>query len=138
MKELEDLLPPQYANKPWNTRNCLVTPDESTTPYILIHLLYLHCRVVLHREYIPWVPLQCKSTGPVGPLDPPIFPLERYGNAEWWTQSAEKLWAAARGMSDLLELCEEYKYRLETPLPTFLIYQVAFCGKCNYSQTAFA
>src|SRR5436305_12073794 len=78
----------------------------SSTSYIAMHTVYFLCLIMLHREYVPFAPLRCKK--PVGPLDEPTFPADRYNIPEgFWEESARELFKAARDMMDLLRWAED-------------------------------
>ena len=73
------------------------------TPYILLHTTLLLCGIVLHRDYIPFLPLRC--TKPQGPLDPPLFPVDQYQTPpDWWEESAKDLFRSARVLINLLRV----------------------------------
>ena len=98
------------------------------TPYILLHTTLLLCGIVLHRDYIPFLPLRCAK--PQGPLDPPLFPVEQYQiPSEWWEQSAKELFRSARELINLLQTCKEWNVLVVTPLVGFAVYTSAFVGK---------
>jgi hypothetical protein len=103
--------------------------SRTSTTYTLIHIVHLLCTIMLHREYIPFVALNCRN-GPEGPLDEPRFPPEVYGNhADFWKESARKCFKAARQLTELLWKCQEWGSLVETPLSMFAAYQVTVCGK---------
>lgn len=95
---------------------------------------------MLHREYIPWIALNCREEGPKGPLDEPRFPEEQYGKAfptegygnirEFWKESARKGCRAARDITELLYTCMKWQRLAETPLVMFAEYQSKIYGEC--------
>lgn len=102
--------------------------QRTSTPYALMHMVQLLCRIILHREYVPFIPLRC--TRPQGPLDPPLFPADKYTiPIGFWDQSARELFRAARNLIDLARTCHEWGVLVETPIAGFAIYTVAFVGK---------
>ena len=100
---------------------------KSSTPYTLIHTVYLLCQIMLHREYVPFIPIRC--TKPEGPLDPPLFPPEKYDVPPgFWEDSARECFKAAREIMDLVRSCQEWGALVETPIVGFAMYNVAFVG----------
>ncbi|KAJ9648157.1 hypothetical protein H2199_001935 [Coniosporium tulheliwenetii] len=64
-----------------------------------------------------------------GPLDPPLFPADKYKiPTGFWEQSARELFRAARSLIDLARTCHEWGVLVETPIAGFAIYTVAFVG----------
>jgi hypothetical protein len=95
-----------------------------------MHILHYLDEIILHREYIPFIALNCRETGPIGPLDEPKFPEEVYGNhREFWRQSACRCFEAARELTNLLCKCDEMDVLVETPLSMFAAFTVAVCGE---------
>jgi len=92
-----------------------------------MHTIYFLCLIVLHREYVPFIPIRCPK--PQGPLDEPTFPPEKYDiPTGFWDDSAREMFKAARDMMDLIRTCQEWNALVETPLVGFAIYTVAFVG----------
>lgn len=82
---------------------------------------------MLHREYIPFVPLRC--TRPQGPLDAPLFPAtETNAPYVFWEESAKELFRSARNLIDMVQTCYEWHVLPETPIVGFAIYSVALTG----------
>ena len=82
---------------------------------------------MLHREYVPFMPIRCKK--PEGPLDPPLFPPDKYDVPPgFWEDSARECFKAAREIMDLVRTCQEWSALVETPIVGFAIYTVAFVG----------
>jgi hypothetical protein len=104
------------------------------TPYILLHTTLLLCGIVLHRDYMPFLPLRC--TKPQGPLDPPLFPADKYQTPpDWWEESAKDLFRSARDLINLLQTCKEWNVLVVTPLVGFAVYTAAFVGKdCDFPR----
>ncbi|ORY15610.1 fungal-specific transcription factor domain-domain-containing protein [Clohesyomyces aquaticus] len=101
--------------------------SRTSTPYTLMHTIHLLCSIMLHREYVPFIPLRCSK--PQGPLDPPVFPPEEYQIPPgFWESSARECFKAARDLIDLLRTCQEWQVLVETPLVGFATYTVAFVG----------
>lgn len=100
---------------------------KTSTPYTLVHTVYSLCQVILHREYVPFIPIRCKK--PEGPLDPPMFPPNKYHvPAGFWDDSARECFRSARDIMDLVRSCQEWNALVETPIIGFAIYTVAFVG----------
>ncbi|RDI79002.1 hypothetical protein Vi05172_g11028 [Venturia inaequalis] len=101
--------------------------SRTSTPYTLLHAVLLLCKVMLHREYIPFVPLRC--TRPQGPLDAPLYPTTD-NNAPYgfWEESAKELFRSARNLIDMVQTCYEWHVLPETPIVGFAIYSVALTG----------
>lgn len=92
-----------------------------------MHTVYFLCLIVLHREYVPFIPIRCSK--PQGPLDSPTFPPDKYDIPPgFWDESARELFKAARDMMDLVKTCQEWSALVETPMVGFAIYTVAFVG----------
>lgn len=118
-------LPRQQTLTPQNTQAHITM--KSSTPYTLIHTVYLLCQIMLHREYVPFIPIRC--TKPEGPLDPPLFPPEKYNVPPgFWEDSARECFKAARNIMDLISSCQEWNALVETPIVGFAMYTVAFVG----------
>lgn len=101
--------------------------SRTSTPYTLLHAVLLLCKVMLHREYIPFVPLRC--TRPQGPLDAPLFPAtETNAPYVFWEESAKELFRSARNLIDMVQTCYEWHVLPETPIVGFAIYSVALTG----------
>jgi hypothetical protein len=101
--------------------------SRTSTPYTLMHTVHLLCSIMLHREYVPFIPLRCSK--PQGPLDPPLFPPEEFEiPPNFWDDSARECFRAARELIDLLRICQEWQVLVETPIVGFATYTVAFVG----------
>jgi hypothetical protein len=105
----------------------LGTPGLLGTPYTMLHCVLTLCKMMLHREYIPFAPLRC--TKPQGPLDAPLFPPTQYNiPTGFWEESAKELFRSARDLMDLVQTCREWNALPETPIVGFAVYTVAFVG----------
>ncbi|EED22139.1 C6 transcription factor, putative [Talaromyces stipitatus ATCC 10500] len=101
--------------------------ENSLSAYMVMHVVYFLSLIVLHRAYLPFLPLRCNE--PVGPLDEPTFPREQYAVPDgFWRESTRELFRAARNMMDLVIACQERGVLVETPLVGFAIYNAAFMG----------
>ncbi|KAI7155157.1 hypothetical protein KC349_g7180 [Hortaea werneckii] len=118
-------LPRQHTLTPQNTQAHITL--KTSTPYTLMHTVYLLCQIMLHREYVPFVAIRCAR--PQGPLDPPLFPSGEYSvPAGFWDESARECFRSAREIMDLVGSCQEWNALVETPIVGFAIYTVAFVG----------
>ncbi|KAH8588559.1 fungal-specific transcription factor domain-containing protein [Bisporella sp. PMI_857] len=103
---------------------------RNATTYASMHTLYSLCRMMLHREYIPFIPLRCKK--PQGPLDEPIFPENEYHVPKgFWEESAEEIFEAARVIVDIVRTCQDHDALPESPQIGFALWQAAFV--CLYA-----
>jgi hypothetical protein len=103
---------------------------HNATTYVSMHTLYLLCLIILHREYIPFIPLRCKR--PEGPLDEPTFPEDKFDIPEgFWENSAERIFKAARDIVDIVRTCLDNNVLPESPQIGFAIWQAAFV--CVYA-----
>lgn len=95
---------------------------QATSMYVSLHMLGSVCQIMIHREYIPFMPIRCN--GPVGPMDPPlILDQEPPG---FWVESAEHVFQSARDIVDLIELAGDKLP--QSSLVLFAIWTSAFCG----------
>lgn len=125
LSEFKASLPRQHTLTPQNTQAHISL--KTSTPYTLVHTVYLLCQIILHREYVPFIPIRCSK--PQGPLDAPTFPPDRYNVPPYfWEDSARELFKAARQIMDLVRSCQEWNALVETPIVGFAIYTVAFVG----------
>jgi hypothetical protein len=87
----------------------------------------LLCNMMLHREYVPFIPLRCAK--PCGPLDAPTFPEEKFAVPEgFWEESFRRCVGSARDLVDLLRSCQEWGVAVESPVVGFAVYMAAYCG----------
>ncbi|KAM5476100.1 hypothetical protein MauCBS54593_000783 [Microsporum audouinii] len=118
-----------YRNLQYSARNTdtHIMYKNSLAPYALMHIIYFLSVIVLHRAYLPFLPL--RPMDPQGPLDEPSYPPERYSVPDgFWKDSARELFRAARQMVELVRTCHERGVLMETPLVGFAIYNAAFMG----------
>lgn len=96
--------------------------------YTVMHVVYFLSVIVLHRAYIPFLPVRCNE--PVGPLDEPLLPTDKVNGPPetFWRESARELFKAARQMIDLVATCQGRGALVENPLVGFAIYNAAFIG----------
>ncbi|KAI4867058.1 fungal-specific transcription factor domain-containing protein [Hypoxylon rubiginosum] len=96
---------------------------QASSVFVLLHMLRGLCLIMLHREYIPFVPIRCEK--PQGPLDEPTFPTSPDG---FWVSSAEQVFKASREIVDLVEICQRKKKLPQSTIVLFAIWTAAFCG----------
>ncbi|KAF4910767.1 putative transcriptional regulatory protein [Colletotrichum viniferum] len=97
--------------------------ESTSSTFIILHLLMSLCKIMLHRQYLPFIPIKC--TRPSGPLDEPTFPPEEVPPG-FWEESARELFGASKTVANVIELCED---RLpHSPLVAFVIYTASFTG----------
>jgi hypothetical protein len=124
--EFQDGLSRNLQYSPRNTDTHIMYKNKLAS-YTVMHVVYFLSVIVLHRAYIPFLPVRCNE--PIGPLDEPLFPGERSGAPDgFWRDSARELFRAARQMLDLVVTCQERGVLLENPLVGFAIYNAAFIG----------
>lgn len=100
---------------------------QASSVYVLLHMLRSICLIMLHREYIPFVPVRCKQ--PEGPLDRPTFPRDEYEPPEgFWLASAEQVFKAAREIVDLIEICQRKDKLPQSTIVLFAIWTAGFVG----------
>ncbi|KAI1470794.1 fungal-specific transcription factor domain-containing protein [Daldinia caldariorum] len=101
---------------------------QASSVYVLLHMLRCLCLIMLNREYIPFVPIRCNK--PVGPLDSPIFHEEKFGlpPKEFWIDSAIQVFKAARGIIDLIEICQRKDKLPQSTIVLFAIWTASFVG----------
>ncbi|KKK25372.1 hypothetical protein ARAM_007121 [Aspergillus rambellii] len=121
--EFRDGLSRNLQYSPRNTDTHIMYKN-TLPPYTVMHVVYFLSVIVLHRTYLPFVPVRC--TEPMGPLDEHG---DKSGMPEcFWRESARELFAAARQMMDLVVTCQDRGVLVENPLVGFAIYNAAFVG----------
>lgn len=114
----------QYSNRNTTTH---ITQRGNISSYSLVHIIYFLSVIVLHRTYLPFLPL--RITDPQGPIDEPSFPAERCPAPDgYWRHSARELFKASRQMLELTSACHDSEVLVEMPLVGFAIYNAAFMG----------
>lgn len=98
---------------------------QASSVYILLHMLRNVCLIMLHREYIPFVPIHCK--GPEGPVDRPTFPKDEAPTG-FWVASAEYVFKASREILELIEICQKKDKLPQSTIVLFGIWNAAFVG----------
>ncbi|KAG7038400.1 fungal specific transcription factor [Colletotrichum scovillei] len=113
-----------YAHLPeeftWSSSNFW---KHDNSMYVSLHMLGALCKIMLHREYIPFIAIKCSE--PVGPLDKPAFDPETVPN-HFWERSAEQVFKAGREIIDLISTCRDKLPH--SSLVIFAIWQAAFVG----------
>ncbi|KAI0899642.1 fungal-specific transcription factor domain-containing protein [Annulohypoxylon nitens] len=101
---------------------------QASSTYVLLHMLRSVCLIMLHREYIPFVPIRCKK--PEGPLDNPTFPEDKFGAPPegFWIASAEHVFKASRDILDLIEICQRKDKLPQSTIVLFAIWTAGFVG----------
>ncbi|KAI0840859.1 fungal-specific transcription factor domain-containing protein [Hypoxylon sp. FL0890] len=97
---------------------------QASSVYVLLHMLRCVCLIMLHREYIPFVPVRCER--PEGPLDKPIpkgSPPEGF-----YISSAEQVFKAAREIVELVEICQRKDKLPQSTIVLFAVWTAGFCG----------
>ncbi|PMD60230.1 uncharacterized protein K444DRAFT_629630 [Hyaloscypha bicolor E] len=103
---------------------------RNATTYASLHTLYSLCLIMLHREYIPFIPLRCNK--PSGPLDEPTFPGEKFDIPfGFWEESADQIMKASRDIIDIVSTCQDNNFLPESPQLGFAVWQAAFV--CLYA-----
>lgn len=125
LEEFQDGLSRNLQYSPRNTETHIMYKN-TLAPYTVMHMVYFLSVIVLHRTYIPFLPVRCSE--PVGPLDEPVFPVDKGTPDGFWRDSARELFRAARQMIDLAVTCQERGALVENPLIGFAIYNAAFIG----------
>ncbi|KAI5868591.1 fungal-specific transcription factor domain-containing protein [Durotheca rogersii] len=98
---------------------------QASSVYVLLHMLRSVCLIMLHREYIPFVPIRCKQ--PEGPLDSPTFPKDEPPEG-FWIASAEQVFKAAREIVDLIDICQRKDKLPQSTIVLFAIWTAGFVG----------
>lgn len=93
--------------------------------YVSLHMLGAVCQIMLHREYVPFIPIRCRK--PMGPLDEPTFP-EGSSPAGFWDESAEQMFKAARDIIMLTDICMGRRKMPMSALTVFSVWTAAFVG----------
>ncbi|KAK7927768.1 fungal specific transcription factor [Apiospora marii] len=99
---------------------------QASSVYVLLHMLRNVCLIMLHREYIPFVPIRCDR--PVGPLDKPTFPKDETRDP-FWLESAEYVFKAGREIIDLVEICQKKDKLPQSTIVLFAIWTAAFVAQ---------
>ncbi|OQE20336.1 hypothetical protein PENSTE_c013G04579 [Penicillium steckii] len=127
LNEFQDSL---SRNLQYSLRNTDTHIMYKTTlaPYTVMHVVYFLSVIVLHRAYVPFLPIRCNE--PAGPLDEPLLPSDKVNGPPdgFWRDSSIELFKAARQMIDLVVTCQGRGALVENPLVGFAIYNATFVG----------
>ncbi|KAB8297688.1 hypothetical protein EYC80_001496 [Monilinia laxa] len=126
--ELEDFYNSLPENLTFSEDNLNAHLEKrNATTYASLHTLVSLCRIMLHREYIPFIPLRADK--PSGPLDEPTFPKDKFDIPPgFWEQSADSLFSSARDIVDIMRTCQDNNALPESPLFVFALFHSAFTG----------
>jgi hypothetical protein len=103
---------------------------RNSTTFASMHTLYSLCLIMLHREYIPFIPLLRARL--YGALDTPVFPEHQsHVPGDFWEESAVAIFTAARDIVDIVQTCQDNNALPESPQIEFAIPQAAFV--CLYA-----
>ncbi|KAL1607789.1 hypothetical protein SLS60_002725 [Paraconiothyrium brasiliense] len=106
------------------------------TPYVLLHLTLLMCKMALHREWLPSITFP--KAHPTGPVDGPRWEELKEDSERWapnfWKDSARTFFRATRDGFDLLKTCKERGALVETPLTVHVCYTVAWSSTSLLSK----
>ncbi|PHH52627.1 hypothetical protein CFIMG_008399RA00001 [Ceratocystis fimbriata CBS 114723] len=111
-------MPASLALSKANYFRCRMTTGSL---YISTHTIICLCKIMLHREYVPFVALRCQ--GPIGPLDPPLLPP---APEDFWLESANILFEASRDIVRLVEWSGDHLPF--SPITLFGVWTAAFVG----------
>ncbi|KAH7159829.1 hypothetical protein B0J13DRAFT_592358 [Dactylonectria estremocensis] len=93
---------------------------QATNMYLSLHLLVSVCQIVLHREYLPFLPLRCSK--PEGPFIPTLTAPHETPDG-FWEEIAEPFFEAARNVVDLVDICRD-----KLPLSSLALFSVWLAG----------
>ncbi|KAH8681441.1 fungal-specific transcription factor domain-containing protein [Xylariales sp. PMI_506] len=122
LSRFDDALPHTFR---FSRSNYFKHENQASSVYVLLHMLRNVSIIMLHREYIPFVPIRCIE--PEGPLDRPTFPKEETPDG-FWLESAEQVFKAAREIVDLIEICQKKEKLPQSTIVLFAIWTAAFVG----------
>ncbi|TVY15249.1 putative ankyrin repeat protein [Lachnellula arida] len=104
--------------------------NRNSTTYASMHTLYSLCLIMLHREYLPFIPLLRARLQ--GALDNPVFPEHQsHVPGDFWEESAVAIFTAARDIVDIVQICHDNNALPESPQIEFAVSQAAFV--CLYA-----
>ncbi|KAH6889464.1 putative fungal-specific transcription factor [Thelonectria olida] len=96
--------------------------------FIYINLLYYLSVLMLHREYMPFLPTA--EMAPRGPIDHPM--LQARAPAGWWENSSQELFQSAERIATLLYDAEDCGILFLTPFAGFCAYSACFMNLYIY------
>jgi hypothetical protein len=128
---ITETLPKNWTLSQTNISAHISSSRSSAYTYILLHTNLLLSKIILHREYVPFLPM--RGGGPKG-LDLAL-PVQARESSNmpfgFWEQSAVDLFRAAQDLFSLLVTCNDWKVLVETPMTGFAAYMVATLGKSS-------
>jgi hypothetical protein len=101
----------------------------------MLHTLLLLSKMILHREWLPFLPFQCH--GPKGPMDQNFTTGGDSGSYQvfgHWENSASELFRSAKDLLNLLHTCNDWKALANTPILGFAAYMVSGLGVWSPSR----
>ncbi|KAF4496407.1 transcriptional regulatory [Fusarium agapanthi] len=98
---------------------------QATSTYVSLHMLASVSHIVLNREYLPFLPLQCR--GPRGPIVNQT--VLNFAPDRFWEESAEDIFQPSRNIIDLVGLSKE-----KLPLSSLSIFSIWLAGIRCVSQ----
>jgi len=117
-----DMLPSNMIFTQANLSAYIEKGYPMATTYVSIHTLYSQCIIMLHREYIQFIP-------PLGPFH------ENHVHGNFWEKSAEDIFQAATDIVDIVQACQDKYVLLDSPQIGFAVWLAAFvCVYANYFQ----
>jgi len=130
-QELESFYNDLPSNLKFNQPNLSAHIEtRNATTYASMHTLYSLCLIMLHREYIPFIPLL--RARPQAALNTPVYPGNQYHSpGEFWEESAVVIFTAARDILDIVQTCHDNNALPESPQIEFAVSQAAFV--CLYA-----
>ncbi|KAI5459771.1 hypothetical protein BGZ63DRAFT_405725 [Mariannaea sp. PMI_226] len=96
---------------------------QATNMYVSLHMLLSVCRIILTREYLPFLPLRC--TGPAGPLGNPPYPHNQ-APAGFWSEVTNGFFRSARDIVTMVEISRDKLPH--SSLTLFSVWLAAFGG----------
>ena len=117
LERFQSSLPSHFTYTDSNLDTFFCT-DRSMT-YTSLHMLYFLCLIMIHREYVPFIPLRC--TKPQGPLDEPTFAKDSAPD-KFWEDSAKEMFGAAKNILDIARKCLEERMLPKSTLIVFSIW----------------
>ncbi|KAF5574676.1 transcriptional regulatory [Fusarium pseudoanthophilum] len=93
---------------------------QATNTYVSLHMLASVCHIILNREYLPFLPLQCR-----GPQRPSIVSqtVLNFVPDRFWEESAADVFQSSRNIIDLVGLSKE-----KLPLSSLSIFSIWLAG----------
>ncbi|KAF1817495.1 hypothetical protein P152DRAFT_478469 [Eremomyces bilateralis CBS 781.70] len=98
--------------------------SRTSTSYALLHATLILCTMILHREFLPFLPLKRNQTAASGGFQVD----ELSAPTGFYEDSAKQLFKSARELIDLLQTCQEWGYVVQTPIAGFATYFAALLG----------